>query len=65
MKKLIAIFSTLFFIISTSARADLGVGISANFASIDTDGSETELTGDGEKTTASHCLLYTSPSPRD
>ena len=54
MKKLIAIFSTLFFIISTSARADLGVGISANFASIDTDGSETELTGDGEKTTASH-----------
>jgi hypothetical protein len=61
MKKLIAIFSTLFFIMSTSARADLGIGISANFASIDTDGSETELTGDLQKATASHSNDVTIP----
>ena len=61
MKKLIVIFSTLFFIMSTSARADLGIGISANFASIDTDGSETELTGDLQKATASHSNDVTIP----
>jgi hypothetical protein len=61
MKKLIAIFSAIFFIMSTSARADLGIGISANFASIDTEGSETELTGDLEKTTATHSNDVTIP----
>ena len=61
MKKLIAIFSAIFFIMSTSARAELGVGISANFADIDTEGSETELTGDLEKTTASHSKSVTIP----
>ena len=53
MKKLLATLVSVFFIFSTAAMAEIGVGVTANFASIDTDGSETELTGDTEKTTAS------------
>ena len=53
MKKLIAIIFGSMLLFSTHAAAELAIGVTANFASIDTDGSETELTGDTEKTTAS------------
>ena len=53
MKKLIAILSSVFFIFSTSATADVAFGVTANFAQIDTDGKEVELTGDAEETTKS------------
>ena len=52
MKKLIATICSVFFITS-QASAEVGIGITANFASVDTDGHELELSGDGEKTTAS------------
>ena len=53
MKKLIAILfaSVLFF--SAPAMAEIGFGVTANYSEVDTDGSETELTGDLEKTSAS------------
>ena len=53
MKKLIAIIFGSMLLFSTHAAAELAIGVTANFASIDTDGSETELTGDTERTTAS------------
>ena len=53
MKKLIAILSSVFFIFSTSVKADVAFGVTANFAQIDTDGKEVELTGDAEETTKS------------
>ena len=53
MKKLIAIlFSTVLFF-STPIMAEIGIGVTANFASIDTDGSETELSGDQETNSTS------------
>ncbi len=48
MKKLIAILFASVMFSYNAAMADLAVGVSANFASLDTDGSETELTGDTE-----------------
>jgi len=53
MKKLIAIIFGSMLIFSTHAAAEIAIGVTANFAQIDTDGSETELSGDTEKTTAS------------
>ncbi len=53
MKKLIAILSSVFFIFSTSAMADMAIGVTANFAQVDTDGKEVELTGDEETTSKS------------
>lgn len=52
MKKIIAIVCASFFGFSV-AMAEIAVGLSANFASIDTDGSETELSGDKEKNSGS------------
>ena len=54
MKKLLATLVSVFFICSTTAMAEIGIGVSANYANIDTDGKEVELTGDKETTTASH-----------
>ena len=54
MKKLLATLVSVFFIFSTTAMAEIGIGVSANYANIDTDGKEVELTGDKETTTASH-----------
>ena len=52
MKKIIAIvFSTLF--VAQAALAELAIGITGAYYSLDTEGSETELTGDTEKSTAS------------
>ena len=53
MKKLIAILfaSVLFF--SVPSMAEIGFGVTVNYSEIDTDGSETELTGDLEKTSTS------------
>ena len=52
MKKIIAIvFSTLF--VAQAALAELAIGITGAYYSLDTDGSETELTGNLEKSSAS------------
>ena len=53
MKKLLAIICSVFFIYAAPVSAEIAVGITANFAELDTDGSETELTGDAEVTNAS------------
>ncbi len=53
MKKLLAVLLSVFFLTTTSAMAEIGVGITASFASIDSDGKEVELTGDTETTTGS------------
>jgi len=53
MKKLVAcLFASVMFF-TAPAMAELAIGVTANFSSIDTSGSETELSGDLEKTTAS------------
>ena len=53
MKKLIAILfaSVMFFYVP--ATAEIAVGITANFSTMDTDGKEVETTGDAETNTAS------------
>ncbi len=56
MKKLIAIICSMFFVMSTLAtatKAEIGMGVTLNYAMLDVDGYELELTGDLEKTTAS------------
>ena len=53
MKKLIAIIFGTVMLFSLPAKAEIAIGLTANFASVDTDGSETELSGDKEVTNAS------------
>ena len=54
MKKLIAIIFGSMLLFSTHAAAtEFAIGVTASFSQIDTDGSETELTGNTERTTAS------------
>ena len=53
MKKLFAIICSVFFIYAAPVSAEIAVGITANFAELDTSGSETELTGDAEVNSAS------------
>ena len=52
MKKLLAILCSVS-LMTSAAFAEIGVGITANFSSIDTEGSNTELTGDEEKDSTS------------
>ena len=54
MKKLIAVIFSLFFLGSTYAVAEIGIGITGNFASLDTDGKEVEISGNKETNTGSH-----------
>ena len=53
MKKLIAmLFASVMF--ASHAMSDIAIGVSLTAADLETSGSETELTGDLEKTTKSH-----------
>ena len=61
MKRLFAVICVFFLGFSAPAWSEVAIGITANFSELDTDGSETELSGDLEKTNASASEDVTVP----
>ena len=53
MKKLITLLFSAVLFFAAPAQSEIAVGVTVNFATVDTDGSETELSGDAQKATAS------------
>ena len=53
MKKVIALLITAVMFFAVPAQSEMAIGVTANFASLDTDGYEQELSGDSEKNSKS------------